>query len=541
MFNPQEKLKYDQIFDGLMPSNGLLNGDKVKPILLNSNLPVDVLGRVWELSDIDKDGFLDRDEFTVAMHLVYQALEKVPVPDQLPAEMVPPSKRHLPIPGLAPLLTTPLLPNVAAFAPGMPGNVLPAVHPASKIVISPLERANYDELFAKYDLDKDGFLNGADVKDVFLQTGLPQLVLAHIWNLCDTTAAGKLTKDQFALSMYLVQQKLKGAELPTLITQDMLPLSIQLPPTLPTMNMSLHMDQSTMKELEALSSEIEELKKEKMVLEQEKLQREADMRVYEGEMSNMQKDLDGLLFTMQQLECQKAEAQKKLDELEEKKRKLQTSVADCKEKYDGDQLKIQELRNIINNKKPQTYEEEMRQMRKEIEDLSSEERDLEKKYQMAINKEKKLNETLLQLEDLVSKSKSKVEDSRTANHEINMRDSSIFDANDVWKFPIASDQPSMITLLFNNQPIEEDPFASSDPFSNPLSTLDPFADDPFKEGFDRQLTGELTSTFNATFSQVPAASDPWDSTSNNKHAIHNISQLDPFGCNAELTHAFQHD
>jgi len=30
---------------------------------MNSKLPVDVLGRVWELSDIDSDGYLDCDEF----------------------------------------------------------------------------------------------------------------------------------------------------------------------------------------------------------------------------------------------------------------------------------------------------------------------------------------------------------------------------------------------------------------------------------------------------------------------------------------------
>ena len=34
-------------------------------VLLNSKLPIDVLGRVWELADIDKDGMLDNDEFAV--------------------------------------------------------------------------------------------------------------------------------------------------------------------------------------------------------------------------------------------------------------------------------------------------------------------------------------------------------------------------------------------------------------------------------------------------------------------------------------------
>lgn len=36
-------------------------------VLLNSKLPIDVLGRVWELADIDKDGMLDYDEFAVVM------------------------------------------------------------------------------------------------------------------------------------------------------------------------------------------------------------------------------------------------------------------------------------------------------------------------------------------------------------------------------------------------------------------------------------------------------------------------------------------
>jgi len=38
---------------------------------LNSKLPIDVLGRVWELADIDKDGMLDSDEFAVVRTKLY--------------------------------------------------------------------------------------------------------------------------------------------------------------------------------------------------------------------------------------------------------------------------------------------------------------------------------------------------------------------------------------------------------------------------------------------------------------------------------------
>ncbi len=46
IFQPEEKSKFDGIFESLAPVNGLLSGDKVKPVLINSKLPVDVLGKV---------------------------------------------------------------------------------------------------------------------------------------------------------------------------------------------------------------------------------------------------------------------------------------------------------------------------------------------------------------------------------------------------------------------------------------------------------------------------------------------------------------
>ncbi|KAL4666712.1 hypothetical protein H8959_005401 [Pygathrix nigripes] len=185
----EDKVKYDAIFDSLSPVNGFLSGDKVKPVLLNSKLPVDILGRVWELSDIDHDGMLDRDEFAVAMFLVYCALEKEPVPMSLPPALVPPSKRKT-------------------------------------WVVSPAEKAKYDEIFLKTDKDMDGFVSGLEVREIFLKTGLPSTLLAHIWSLCDTKDCGKLSKDQFALAFHLISQKLiKGIDPPHVLTPEMIPPS----------------------------------------------------------------------------------------------------------------------------------------------------------------------------------------------------------------------------------------------------------------------------------------------------------------------------
>jgi len=58
--------------------------------------------------------------------------------------------------------------------------------------------------------------------------------------------------------------------------------------------------------------------REKMKLEQEKTQKEADIKIKNGEVLALQKELDAVSNTVKQLEMQKAEAQKRLDELDDK-------------------------------------------------------------------------------------------------------------------------------------------------------------------------------------------------------------------------------
>ena len=75
---------------------GKLSGADAKDVLLDSGLDVSVLRQIWDLSDIDKDGFLDRDEFAVAWYLLQLGKAGKPIPSALPAGIVPPNKKQAP-------------------------------------------------------------------------------------------------------------------------------------------------------------------------------------------------------------------------------------------------------------------------------------------------------------------------------------------------------------------------------------------------------------------------------------------------------------
>ena len=66
-----------------------------KSEMVKSKLPNSVLGKVWKLADVDKDGMLDSDEFSLAMHLINIKLDGHDIPHELPAHLVPPSKRNM--------------------------------------------------------------------------------------------------------------------------------------------------------------------------------------------------------------------------------------------------------------------------------------------------------------------------------------------------------------------------------------------------------------------------------------------------------------
>lgn len=83
-------------FEQLGPEGGYLSTQNAREVLVRTGLEKDQLRQIWNLSDMDRDGLFDHDEYVVAMFLCDAVIQKGrPIPAELPASVVPPSKREL--------------------------------------------------------------------------------------------------------------------------------------------------------------------------------------------------------------------------------------------------------------------------------------------------------------------------------------------------------------------------------------------------------------------------------------------------------------
>ncbi|KAG5848031.1 hypothetical protein ANANG_G00132530 [Anguilla anguilla] len=433
----------------------------MKPVLMNSKLPLDVLGRIWDLSDIDKDGHLDKDEFAVAMHLVYRAMEKEPVPFSLPPSLIPPSKRKKggTLPGSVPVLpllaaspsflkeslqstsshgsisslnstgslspkpslkstqvppkpslkSTQVPPNRASnpprypqtkpqIHPGTPKPSLkstqvpqtePQIHPGTpkpslkstqvppnrasnpprypqtKPQIHP-DRGRYDELFLKLDSDLDGLVGGAEVKEVFMQSGLPQTMLAHVWTLADTRQKGKLTREQFSLAMHLIQQKRE-----------------------------VHPGTGNWEKEEAI-------------------------RLKTNDVQEKQSDLDQESSGLQDLETQKQDAQVRLEEMDQQKSKLGTMLEDVQLKCQEEAQKISSVQVQIQAQESdvQSQEDELNRAKADLTRLQQEEAQLEQSIKAGQSQLDTITRSLRVTQDEINQARSRLAQIRDSQEEV---------------------------------------------------------------------------------------------------------------------------
>ncbi|GFF35415.1 uncharacterized calcium-binding protein C800.10c [Aspergillus lentulus] len=247
--NPEDVNKFTALFEKSDVSrSGVISGDIAKQIFERARLPNEILGRIWNLADTKQRGALDATEFIIAMHLLtsYKSGAMRGIPQTLPPGLYEAAARRGPVRtsvGARPALDVPPVPAIPRQFTGPQrtqsplnrsqfGTPLTAQSTGGDWLIMPAEKAQFDTIFGTIDTAKLGVITGDQAVGFFMKAQLPEEVLAQIWDLADIDADGQLTKDEFAVAMYLVRSQRTGKEpLPQTLPPALIPPSMRRPTT----------------------------------------------------------------------------------------------------------------------------------------------------------------------------------------------------------------------------------------------------------------------------------------------------------------------
>ncbi|KAM6906233.1 intersectin-2a isoform 2-T2 [Lycodopsis pacificus] len=249
---PEERGKHDKQFDTLAPGLGYVSGEQARKFFLQSGLPASVLAEIWNLADMDSDGKMDRQEFSIAMKLIKLTLQGRNLPSVLPitikqppvsssASTIPSSARFaLPLSGFSsPMAFSPstgmskansLLDLGSSSSNSSSTTSLASNSPktgASDWAVPQGARLKYRQQFNTLDKLMSGYLSGPQVRNALIASNLTQTQLATIWSLADVDKDGQLQADEFILAMHLVDMAKTGRPLPLTLPQDMVPPSLR--------------------------------------------------------------------------------------------------------------------------------------------------------------------------------------------------------------------------------------------------------------------------------------------------------------------------
>ncbi|KAJ2128873.1 endocytosis defective- protein [Coemansia sp. RSA 921] len=227
--SPEERQQYQQHFLNANPVNGKLPGAAARANLMQSGLSTQHLGEIWELADIDKDGALDFDEYSVAMKLVFSVLNRTisSVPPVLPPSLIPQSKyQHFgSAANLSPQFASPqhasqfASPQHATPQFASPNASVTSIHSPTGALdwyISGADRARYQGLFAQHSRGSEN-VRLLDMDDFLGTLGIARSVTTQAWNLVDVRKYQQLNQEQFIYLMHILHACTRGAPVPSVL------------------------------------------------------------------------------------------------------------------------------------------------------------------------------------------------------------------------------------------------------------------------------------------------------------------------------------
>ncbi|KAI0385465.1 hypothetical protein F5Y04DRAFT_186234 [Hypomontagnella monticulosa] len=251
---PEKVSQYAGLFERQnLQNGGILPGDQAKSIFEKSGLPNEVLGRIWQLADTEQRGALVLTEFVIAMHLLTSMKSGTlrGLPNILPAGLYEAATRRGSAPRQSPTATvSPMsaiprqLSGQAQVRTNSPLGRPPLGPQATGMVPTPTggdwlvtaaDKIRFDQFYTDLDKTNKGFITGEEAVPFLSQSGLPEDALAQIWDLADINSEGRLTKDTFAVAMYLIRQQRSRRELPlpTSLPPNLIPPSLRNQPRPP--------------------------------------------------------------------------------------------------------------------------------------------------------------------------------------------------------------------------------------------------------------------------------------------------------------------
>lgn len=240
----------------LRPIAGMIYGEQARPFFLKSGLSASALAQIWQLSDLNKDGKLDRLEFSIAMKLIRNCLAGLPLPSTLPYSMrqisgdVPPMTDQLQFNGVEntsapqpqmpprPMSTYGIstsyrpIPHGGSYSAAQTPTMPPATFGASLSfqmgtkemgdwsLPQPL-KLRFCQQFNQLDRSRIGLLTGQQARGVLAESLLPTQVLAQIWNMSDVNKDGCLGIEEFCTAQFLIEMIKSGYALPSKLPNEL--------------------------------------------------------------------------------------------------------------------------------------------------------------------------------------------------------------------------------------------------------------------------------------------------------------------------------
>ncbi|KAJ2475355.1 hypothetical protein IWW56_005454 [Coemansia sp. RSA 2131] len=214
----KERQQYKQIFEKSSPVDGAISGAAARSLFMKTKLNNEQLSRVWVLADPRSEGKLRLPGFIVAMYYVRRIMENRNL--ELPQTCPPSLWRSA---GGESTVRSPIgsLSQTSLASMSTP-DLIDAHWDVTKE-----ERQRYEQFFLSLDPKRTGYLTGDVPVNFFLKSKLPESDLSRVWDLADITRSGKLSKDEFAVAMHLINAQLAGARIPDKLPPTLVPPSMR--------------------------------------------------------------------------------------------------------------------------------------------------------------------------------------------------------------------------------------------------------------------------------------------------------------------------